>query len=502
MADVLLVSTYELGHQPFSIASAWTLLEAAGHTVRAVDTSVETVDDELLAWADLVAISVPMHTALRLGVEVARRAQALRRDRHICLFGLYAWLNAESLLPGTADSVVGGEFEAALVQLANALASGEVADLPGVTTSSTLARAGGSAAPPVLDRLAFAVPRRDGLPDLPRYARLVGLEPGAGRIAGYVEASRGCLHRCRHCPITPVYDGRFFVIPTEVVLADAEQQVLAGARHITFGDPDFLNGPRHSMTIVRRLHAAHPDLTFDVTTKIEHILRHREVFRELSALGCVFVVSALESLSDRVLEKLAKGHTRSDVFEAFRILDEAGITLRPSLVPFTPWATLEDYLDIVDFASHDARIGTIDPIQLAIRLLVPPGSALVQPLRSGKNVDELIELRPWFGPLAPDQFHHVWTHPEPRMDALHGQVQRAVEQGARRSLPDRDAIFEIRELAYDTAGRRAPPRSPGGDERLSPKLSEPWFCCAEPSVDQLHHVTSRRSPERPTNADG
>jgi hypothetical protein len=88
------------------------------------------------------------------------------------------------------------------------------------------------------------------------------------------------------------------------------------------------------------------------------------------------------------------------------------------------------------------------------------------------------------------------------MDALHGQVQRAVEQGARRSLPDRDAIFEIRELAYDTAGRRAPPRSPGGDERLSPKLSEPWFCCAEPSVDQLHHVTSRRSPESPTNADG
>ncbi len=502
MADVLLISTYELGHQPFSIASAWTLLEAAGHTVRAVDTSVEAVDDELLAWSGLVAISVPMHTALRLGVEVARRARALRPDRHICLFGLYAWLNAESLLAGTADSVVGGEFEAALVQLAGALASGEAVDVPGVTTLSTLARAGSSPAPPVLDRLAFVVPRRDGLPDLRRYAHLLGLEPGAGRIAGYVEASRGCLHRCRHCPISPVYDGRFFVVPTEVVLADAEQQVLGGARHITFGDPDFLNGPRHSMSIVRRLHEAHPDLTFDVTTKIEHILRHREVFRELSALGCAFIVSAVESLSDRVLEKLAKGHTRSDVFEAFRILDEAGITLRPSLVPFTPWATLEDYLDIVDFASQPARISAIDPIQLAIRLLVPPGSALVQPLRSGKNVDELLEPRPWFGPLAPDQFHHRWTHPDPRMDALHEQVQRAVERGARGKLADRDVILEIRDLAYDAAGRPAPPRPPDGDERLSPKLSEPWFCCAEPSVDQLRHVTSPCSPQRPTNANG
>jgi hypothetical protein len=443
-----------------------------------------------------------MHTALRLGVEVARRARELRPGRHICLFGLYAWLNAESLLAGTADSVVGGEFEAALVQLAGALASGEGADVPGVTTSSTLARAGGSAAPPVLGRLAFVVPRRDGLPDLRRYARLLGLEPGAGRIAGYVEASRGCLHRCRHCPISPVYDGRFFVVPAEVVLADAEQQVLAGARHITFGDPDFLNGPRHSMSIVRRLHEAHPDLTFDVTTKIEHILRHREVFRELSALGCVFIVSAVESLSDRVLEKLAKGHTRADVFEALRILDDAGITLRPSLVPFTPWATLEDYLDIVDFSSQDARIGAVDPIQLAIRLLVPPGSALVRRLRSGKNVDELLEQRPWLGALAPDQFHHRWAHPDPRMDALHEQVQRAVERDACGMRSDRDVIFEIRDLAYDAAGRRAPPRRPNGDVRLSPKLSEAWFCCAEPSGAQLRHVTSRLPPERPTNADG
>src|SRR5262249_24606330 len=154
----------------------------------------------------------------------------------------------------------------------------------------------GARAAPVLRRLPFVTPRRDGLPALDRYARLIGPRPGEERVTGYVEASRGCLHRCLHCPITPVYAGRFFVVPLEVVLADAEQQIAAGARHITFGDPDFLNGVGHSMAIARALHEAHPEVTFDVTTKVEHILRHRERIAELAGLGCVFIVSAVESL--------------------------------------------------------------------------------------------------------------------------------------------------------------------------------------------------------------
>ncbi len=480
--DVLLVSAYELGHQPFAIASAWAQLDGAGHRVAAVDASVDSIDDRAFDSARLVAISVPMHTALRLGLEIARRARAQNPECHVCLFGLYAWLNAKDLLTRAADSVIGGEFEEALVALAHALESGSAPEVPGVTTAHSLETQ--SPELPVLGRLAFVTPRRDGLPPLSRYARLIGPEAGETRLAGYVESSRGCLHRCRHCPITPVYDGRFFVVPAEVVLADADQQITAGARHITFGDPDFLNGPRHSLDIARRLHEAHPDVTFDVTAKIEHILKHERRIPELAEYGCLFVFSAVEGLSDRVLRELHKGHCRADVYEALRIARSAGIALRPSLVPFTPWTTLEDYIDLVDFVFDQELLGNVDPIQLAIRLLVPPGSALVAPLRSGENTRELAAHGEWLSDLRPGEFSHRWAHPDPRMDRLHAEVSALVEAGQ-----DQDpmVIERIRELAYRTSGRRAPARSKQ-TVRFVPKLSEPWFCCAEPNVKQLEQV--------------
>ena len=69
-------------------------------------------------------------------------------------------------------------------------------------------RAGGQV---YLGRQQFVVPRRDLLPPLERYARL---DDGARqKLAGYVEASRGCAHRCLHCPITPVYNGRLRIVP-------------------------------------------------------------------------------------------------------------------------------------------------------------------------------------------------------------------------------------------------------------------------------------------------
>ena len=249
----------------------------------------------------------------------------------------------------------------------------------------------GGAAPPdvALERLRFAAPSRATLPALERYARLESA--GGDQLAGYTEASRGCLHHCRHCPIPPVYGGRFFVVPVDVVLADVAAQVAAGARHITLGDPDFLNGPEHALAVARAIHAAHPTVTFDVTVKVEHILRHAERFAELRALGCAFVVSAVESLSDRVLAILDKGHTRADVDRALAILDDAGVPLRPTFVPFTPWSTLDDYLALLDWIDAHGLIEQIDPIQLAIRLLMPPGSLLL----------EHPETRPYLGALEP-----------------------------------------------------------------------------------------------------
>lgn len=475
---VLLVSCYELGRQPFNLASPWAQLEAEGFGVDALDTAVTSLDEAQrdgldVTRAKLIAISVPMLTALRLGVELGRRLREENPDAHLCYFGLYAALNAKHLLETVADSVIGGEFEEALVRLAHALARKEEPHIDGVVTK---APEDGRPAPTILRKLPFVVPKRDGLAPLTRYATFFGPGPDERRAVGYVEATRGCLHRCTHCPVTPVYQGRFFVVPKDVVLADAKQQIDAGARHISFGDPDFLNGPGHAMAVVRELHAHHPDVSFDVTVKVEHLLAHRDALTELAELGCAFVITAVESLSDVVLDELDKGHTRADVFEALALCRQARLTMRPSLVAFTPWTTLDDYVELTDWILREGLVDHVDPIQLAIRLLIPPGSALLWEIGD----------RPWLGALDEANFGYQWSHPDPRMDALFERVSECVQRHG--DGDPVECIFAIRELAYGVAGRTPepivlPPR------RFVPHLSESWFCCAEPNAEQMAGLT-------------
>src|SRR4029077_6686131 len=131
----------------------------------------------------------------------------------------------------------------------------------------------------------FIAPDRAGVPPLTRYAALQ-MPDGSTRVAGSTDATRGCKHLCRHCPIVPVYRGRFHAIPVDAVLADIRQQVAAGAQHFRFGDPDFLNGPTHARRIVERLAAEFPGLTYDATIKIEHLLKHASLLPVLAATGC------------------------------------------------------------------------------------------------------------------------------------------------------------------------------------------------------------------------
>jgi radical SAM superfamily enzyme YgiQ (UPF0313 family) len=305
---------------------------------------VDPFDADKVTHARFVGISVPMHTALRLGVKVAERVRALNPAAVICFYGLYAALNADYLLEHAGDYCIGGEVEEPLVALVDALSA-----QPGATPRNGANGGDGAAlsvdiegvirrdapARPFLRRLPFALPMRDALPPLERYARLE--HRGERRVCGYTEASRGCLHLCTHCPIPPVYGGRFFIIPEDIVLEDIRRQVRAGAGHITFGDPDFLNGPGHSLSVIRAMHAEFPDLTFDITTKVEHILKRGSILPELGRLGCLFLVSAVESVSETVLAILEKNHTRADVEQALAVVRAAGIVMRPTWVAFTPW---------------------------------------------------------------------------------------------------------------------------------------------------------------------
>ena len=240
----LLVSTYDLGHQPFGLASPAAWLRREGVDVQCADLSKEKLADASAAEADLIAFHLPMHTATRLAAPVIKKVRALNPAARLCAYGLYAPLNEEWLRSLGVDVVLGGEFEEELAALAHGLQT------TGCATSDLKVRSDNK---PSVPKLHFITPDRSGLLPLNRYAT-VHLGDGRRRVAGYTEASRGCRHLCRHCPVVPIYNGQFRVIQQDVVLADVAAQVAAGAEHITFGDPDFFNGPTHAVRIVEALH--------------------------------------------------------------------------------------------------------------------------------------------------------------------------------------------------------------------------------------------------------
>jgi radical SAM superfamily enzyme YgiQ (UPF0313 family) len=449
---VLLLSTYDLGRQPFGLASPAAWLRDAGCDVECVDLSRARLTDDQVTRASLVAVHLPMHTATRLAVPVIARVRRLNPGAHICAYGLYAPINAEYLKSCGVDSVLGPEFEAELVDVAKAVRDGV-----------TVQRFDLRRASPSLPRLTFIPPDRTTLPPLARYASLE-MGPGQRRTVGYTEASRGCKHFCRHCPIVPVYNGQFRIVSIDVVLADVRAQVARGAQHITFGDPDFFNGVTHAVRLVTALARECPGVSYDVTIKVEHLLKHRDALSTLAATGCLFVTSAVESIDDDVLRLLEKGHTREDFFEAVRITRAAGLALSPTFVAFTPWISLEGYCDLLDTVERLDLVGHVSPIQWAIRLLLPEGSRML----------ELPEIRSIAGRLDPSSLTHPWHHHAPAVDALQRDIERLV--GVRLNA-DRFSLFDqVSALAHERAGRARPASSPLRARATIPYLNEPWYC--------------------------
>ncbi|HKB12458.1 MAG TPA: CUAEP/CCAEP-tail radical SAM protein [Vicinamibacterales bacterium] len=456
MSGALLISTYEMGRQPFGVASAAAWLRASGWDVATIDAAKETLTSDraaaALGSADLIALHLPMHTATRLAGPVIAGARRRNPQARIAAFGLYAPLNETWLRSLGVEAVFGGEFEEDLATWAGQ---------PISRRSKAVAAS--------IPRLHFLVPDRSTLPPLTKYATLQ-MPDGTRKTVGYTEASRGCRHLCRHCPVVPIYQGQFRVVQREVVLADIAAQVSAGASHITFGDPDFFNGPTHALRIVRALHAAHPSVTYDVTIKVEHLLKHRTLIPALVETGCAFVTSAVESIDDRVLAVFDKRHTRGDFVDVVGLCRRAGLALLPTFVAFHPWLTLASYCDLLDTIGALDLIDHVAPIQLAIRLLVPEGSRLL----------EAAEMRPHLGPFDPETLTYRWSHPDPRVDALHDEVMNIV---GTRLTADRRAVFEtVSALAHQRAGIPRPAAIGRADERPArdratvPYLNEPWYC--------------------------
>ena len=454
-ARVVLVSPYELGRQPFNLAQPAAWFARAGIPAACLDLSQQKLDPAVFKDAEYVAIYLGMHTATRIAAAALPKIRELAPHARIAAFGLYAPVNAAWLKSLGVQAIFGGESEPDLLAWVQT----------GVAPPDTVVRR---------DKIEFLLPDRRGLPELHRYAKLI-LADGSEKITGFAEATRGCKHLCRHCPVVPVYEGKFRAVPVDIVLADIAQQVAVGAAHISFGDPDFLNGPTHALKVAEALHARFPDLTWDATIKIEHLLDHAELLPRLQACGLLFIVAAVESIDDAILDRLAKGHTRAGFEAALAQTRALGIALAPTFVPFTPWTTLEGYRDLLIALLRLQLVEAVPPIQLAIRLLVPQGSHLLH----------LPDFAAQVGAFDDAMLGYPWQSEDVRADLLQAGIMTWVMAAEKAGLPRAGVFAGIWERTHAALGEAVPPLDPAQFGAAIPHHSEPWYCCAEPTETQL-----------------
>ena len=457
---ITLVNPYELGRQPFGLAEPAAFLKSAGFEVNCCDLSIQKLDSCLTADTAVVAIYIAMHTATRIAIEALPKIRELAPEASLCVYGLYAPMNAELFRSLGVATILGGEFENGLVSLAQRIQAGN-----GTVQSEP---------DTCLEKIAFIAPDRSTLPDLSKYANLVNVD-GSTTVVGFAESTRGCKYHCRHCPVVPVYNGKFYVIPADIVLDDIRSQIRQGARHISFGDPDFFNGPGHALKIVRALHQEFPSLTYDATIKIEHIIKYPEEMKVLKETGCLFILAAVEAVDNNILACLDKGHTREDFINALAYLREINIDLTPTFVAFTPWTTLDIYLELLRHIVDLQLMESVAPVQLAIRLLIPAGSLILDI----ENLDSII------GDFDAGILGHPWASPDPRVDKLQQDVQAWVMQAEADGLSRPQVFKGIWEISHQAANRPVPPLDLEQAGKPVPRLSENWYCCAEPTCEQL-----------------
>src|SRR5450432_1689198 len=453
---IVLISTYELGRQPFGVVSPAAWLRKRGHEVACFDLTRQELEDGTIRAAGLIAIYLPMHTATRLAAKLIPSLREQNPGAHVCCYGLYAPMNAEYLHGLGVVTILGGEFEAGLARLAERISVEDRAtkkpSLEGEGQQDSAAFAlryrdsRRQAEPAIsLERLSFEVPDRTGMPALEKYAHLI--LPGNGyRVVGSTEASRGCKHLCRHCPIVPVYNGVFRIVPREIVMEDIRRQVAEGAQHISFGDPDFFNGIGHAIPLVEQFHREFPEITYDVTIKIEHLRKYAEQILELKQTGCLLVISAVESVDDAVLAALEKGHTRADFLQVAGTFRALEMTLHPTFVPFSPWTTVESYLDMLKVIYEQQLTENVAPIQLGIRLLIPEGSRML----------ELEDIQQAIGPFDRESLVYPWKHADSRVDALSEAVQEIAAAADREKATRTQAFERVWIAGHRAAGIDAP----------------------------------------------
>ncbi|GMR06663.1 MAG: CUAEP/CCAEP-tail radical SAM protein [Gammaproteobacteria bacterium] len=458
---IVLISPYDLGRQPFALAEPAALFSQAGYEVRCLDLSQQKLTTEVLAPATTVFLYLSMLTATRIAIEAMPRIKKMAPQARIAVFGWYAPINEAYLRQLGVDAVFGGESEDDMLAYTASITDED--DHPART--ETIVN---------LNRIEFLVPDRQSLPALEKYAQLV-LPDGSKRIMGFTETTRGCKHLCRHCPVVPVYRGRFYAVPADIVLEDIRQQVAKGAQHISYGDPDFLNGPRHARRIIEAMHEEFPKLSYDAVIKIEHIIKYPEFLPFLRDSGCILVTTAVESVDNRILEHLDKGHTAAEFEKVVTMMDEHNIALAPTFIPFTPWTTIDNYIHLLNKIAELKLIMSVNPVQLSLRLLIPNGSRLL----------ELPDEETCITGFNPASLGYTWVHNDPQIDLLQENIRHWTEKAENDGLSRLQIFNGLRRIALNAAGREAENITEKYSGNAIPTHSESWYCCAEPTEQQL-----------------
>lgn len=404
---VLIVSSFEGGYQPISAATACAALSENGFDTSILDTYVDGVREDILKEANLVAISIPLFDSLYSGIEIAKIVKEINKNAHVSFFGQYASINASRLAPKYCDTCIIGQWENKLVLLAQQLSKNHFSYSSSQENNYI-----------VNESQKFYLPHRAFLPPLYKYPQeQINKFCGSTQIVGGTETSRGCHHKCLYCSVFASYDGKVEIIPEEIILTDVRTMISGGMTHLTFMDADFFNSKNYGIKIMKKIHEEFPSLTFDFTTRVDHINENKDIISEMKALGLVFITTAVEFPCQEVVNEIDKEITLQDIEEAINFLKEENIQINPTFILFNPWIKLENLIEFKAFVHKNSLDEIIDPIQYETRLHIYKGSPLL-------NRDSIKNLE-----LSENEFNYEWKHPDSRVDEVYSHMVTPIETG-------------------------------------------------------------------------
>lgn len=406
-ARVLVVSAFEAELQPLTCACAGAALRSCGVDVVGWDAH-QAPEAIPVGPFELVLLSVQQFEGVERGLGLVRLLR-VGYGATLVAFGQYAQLYHRRFLRDV-DAVLLEEPELVAAELAE-LARGErpAAGVPGAMTGDTVQPR------PPRRRLAVPLPARDLFPSVVHYPA----HHTPYGLMGNIEATRGCHHKCTYCSVYGAYGGGVAAFDTATVLADCRQLADEGVRHFSFIDAEFFNSRTIGVDVVRRLVEEIGLVTFELTTRVDHLLSYRKELDELVSLGLVRVTSALEFPSDRILRIFDKHITVDDMRAAVAVAEDVGFELNPTFIPFTPWVEYDELLTFEDFLLETGLAKVTDPTAMQTRLLLFKGSPLLS--------------SPWLEGIATvDRGLWVdWTHPDRRVERLWEENRATAEDAGK-----------------------------------------------------------------------